>query len=319
MIGSCIIDGIDLATYGTFIERGGSDDFLPFPDRREPDQNDWAEHDGLEVDLTDCYFDPKKVRVNYVIVANDAMLFKQYLNSIATLHQEPGLRSVFVREFNRTFEMRFVGFPDYTHRGGLFKPGQKSGKLTAEYVMDDPLQFFTPAVIAPVSQRENLSHIKVNHFDLSEFGIVVQEVYSSALRPHSLKSMLERNIHGVDGNIIDLVDLDIKSKSAARQITIDCTMLADTLTEFYVNWNALFNNMRVTVPIELQVSQAAKRINCYYVKMTNFRKLAPFKRKVKVSFSLVLQEVTQITLLRLLATKSGLLIETDDGNLIELI
>ena len=162
---------------------------------------------------------------------------------------------------------------------------------------------------------KNLSQIKVNHFDLSEFGIVVREVYSSAMRPRSMKSILERNIHNVNGNI---VDLGAEPKKQSRQITIDCTMLADTLNEFYVNYNALFNNMRVTVPIGLQVSQAAKRVNCYYSKMTNFKKETAFTRKVKVSFSLVLQEVTQITLLRLLTTESGLLIETDDGRLIEL-
>lgn len=315
MIGSSIINGVDLALYGTFIERGGSDDFLSFPDRREPDQNDWAEHDGLEVDLTDCYFNAKKVRVNYVITAQDSTTFQQYLNSIATLHQSPGLKQVNVREYNRTFEMRFIGFTDYKHKGGLFKPGMKTGKLTAEFMMDDPLQIFTPAVTAPISQRENLSQIKVNHFDLSEFGVVVREVYSSAIRPHSMKSILERNIHNVNGSI---TDQGAVPKKQALQITIDCTMLADTLNEFYVNWNALFNNMRVTVPIELQISQAAKRINCYYSKMTNFKKGAPFSRKVKVSFSLVFQEVTQMTLLRLLATESGLLIETDDGRLIEL-
>lgn len=288
MIGSCIIDGIDLATHGTFIERGGSDDFLSFPDRRSPDQNDWAEHDGLEVDLTDCYFDAKKVRVSYVIIGSNETEFQQRLNSVATIHQQPGLRSVFVREYNRTFQMRFVGFPDYKHKGGLFKPGMKTGKLTAEFMMDDPLQIFTEALLTPISARDYLSQIKVNHFDLSSFGIVVQEAYSSAIRPHSLKSVLERNIHNINGNI---ADIGATPKKVARQITIDCTMLANTLNEFYVNWNTLFNNMRVTVPIQLEVTQASETAECYYSKMTNFKKEAPFNRQVKVSFSLILQEI----------------------------
>lgn len=315
MIGSCIIDGIDLATYGTFIERGGSDDFLSFPERRKPDQNNWAEHDGLEVDFTDCYFDAKKVRVNYVIIGSNETTFQQHLNSVATLHQSPGLRRMYVREYNRTFELRFVGFTNYKHEGGLYKSGKKIGKLTAEFMMDDPLQIFTPAVISPISQRESLAQIKVNHFDLSAFGIVVREVYSSAIRPRSMKKSLARNTFGHDGNIIDLEPL---AKKQARQITIDCTMLANTLNEFYVNWNALFNNMRVEAPIELQVSQAGKTIQCYYDKMTNLKKEAPFKRKVKVSFSLVLQEAARVTLLRLLSAENGFLIETEDGLLIDL-
>ena len=288
MIGSCIIDGIDLATYGAFIERGGSDDFLSFPDRRKPDTNDWAEEDGLDVDLTDCYFDAKKVRVKYVIIGSNETTFQQHLNSVATLHQQPGLRSVFVREYNRTFQLRFVGFPDYKHKGGLFKPGQKTGKLTAEYMMDDPLQIFTEALLTPISTRDYLTQIKVNHFDLSEFGIVVREAYSTAIRPHSVKSVLERTIHNVNGNI---ADIGATPKKVARQTTIDCTMLAGTLNEFYVNWNALFNNMRVEAPIRLEVTQSGITRECYYVKMTNFKKEAPFNRKVKVSFSLILQEI----------------------------
>jgi len=255
------------------------------------------------------------VRVNYVIIADNEATFQQHLNAVATLHQSPGLKQVYVREYNRTFEMRFIGFTDYNHKGGLFKPGMKTGKLTAEFIMDDPLQIFTTAVDTPISQRENLSQIKVNNFDLSEFGIVVREVYSSAIRPHTVKDTLELRLHNVNGII---AHVPAEPKKQSRQITIDCTMLADTLNEFYVNWNALFNNMRVTVPIELQVSQAAKRIDCYYVKMTNFKKEAPFSRSVKVSFSLALQEVTQLTLLRLLAAENGFLIETEDGLLIDL-
>lgn len=286
-LGSCKIDGTDLATLGIFIERGGSDDFLSFPDRRTPDFNDWAEHDGLDVDLSDCIFDAKRVKVNYVIIAENETTFKNNLNAFETLHFAPGMRQIFVREFNRTFSLRFVGFPDYKHKGGLFNPRKKIGKITVEYSMDNPLQLFTDAVSAPVSNRANLAQITLNGYDLSKFGIVVREAYSTTLLPNSAKRWLERKIQNLNGVI---VNTGVSPKKQSRQIVIECTMLADTLGEFWTNYTALFNNLRVAVPVQLGVTRSGK-VFCYYSKMTNLKKETPFGRKIKVSFNLVLQEI----------------------------
>ena len=285
MIGSCIIDGIDLGTLGIFIERGGSDDFLSFPDRRIPDQNDWAEYDGLDVDLTDLSFDAKRVRVNYVIIAADETVFNQRLNSFEALHFAPGSRQIFVREFNRAFSLRFVACHRYQHTGGLANERKKIGKMAADYMMDNPLQLFTQGTNTPVSAR-NTAHITLNQIDLSRFGIVVQDAYSTALRPRSAKRVLEQR--GANGII---ADVGVAPKKAARQITVECTMIAETLTEFYTNYNALFNNLRTPVAVRLGITRTGTALNCYYLRMTNFRKLAPFSRKIKVSFNLILQEI----------------------------
>lgn len=287
-LGSCKIDGTNLATLGIFIERGGSDDFLSFPDRRTPDQNDWEEHDGLDVDLSDCFFDAKRVKVNYVIIAENETTFKNNLNAFEALHFAPGLRQIFVREFNRTFSLRFVGFPNYKHKGGLFNPRKKIGKITVEYSMDNPLQLLTDAVNVPVSNRANLAQITLNSYDLSKFGIVVQDAYSTALRPRSAKSGLERKMQNLNGVI---VDTGVSPKKQSRQIVIECAMLADTINEYFVNYNALFNNLRITTPVQLGITRAGTVLNCYYSKMTNFKKETPFGRKIKVSFNLVLQEI----------------------------
>lgn len=315
MIGSCIIDTVDLAAHGIFIERGGSDDFLSFPERRTPDQNDWTEYDGLDVDLSDCYFDAKRVKVNYVIVAENESTFKSHLNSFETLHFAPGLRQIYVREFNRTFSLRFVGFPDYKHKGGLFNPRKKIGKITVEYSMDNPLQLFIDAVASPVSARQNSAFIEINQIDLSRFGIVVRDAYSTTLLPKSAKRWLERKIdtaHGITA------DTDVPPKKQSRQIVIECTMLADSLTEFWANYTALFNNLRVTVPVQLGVTRAGTVLNCYYSKMTNFKKETPFGRKIKVSFNLVLQEIGELLALMLLFTQDDKMLITQDGYAIDL-
>ena len=288
MIGSCKIDNTDLHALGIFIERGGSDDFISFPDRRAPDANSWAEYDGLDVDLSDCYFDAKTVIVNYIITADNETVFKQRLNSFEALHFATGLRQIFVKEFNRTFSLRFVGFTSYKHKGGLLNARKKIGKVSVEYSMDNPLQLFQGVSATPVSSRPALAQVTINGYDLSRFNIVVQDAYSTALLPKSAKRMLERKIESVNGTIADAA---YAPRKEARQIAIDCTMLADSLTQFWTNYTALFNNMRIKSPLQLGVTRTGGVISCYYLKMMNFRKLAPFARKIKVSFSLILQEI----------------------------
>src|SRR5690606_41094810 len=59
--------------------------------------------------------------------------------------------------------------------------------------MDDPVQFFTPAIISPIFTRDSLAQITLNGHDLSRFGIVVRDIYSTVLRPRSAKPVLERS------------------------------------------------------------------------------------------------------------------------------
>lgn len=292
MTGSCIIDGIDIATLGMFIERGGSDDFLSYPTRRDPDQMDWPDENGLDVDLTDCYFEAKTVKVNYVIIADDERTFKNNLNSFENIHFAAGYRQIYVKEFNKTFSLRFVGFSDFEHKGGLYKQGKKIGKITVEYSMDDPLQIFTDSINSPISYRQNLSQVTLNGFDLSRFGIVVQDIYSTALRPHSAKEALVQKVSSQTGLVADTGDVvkHIKAKMAGRVIEIKCTMLASTIYEFMTNYSALFNQLRVILQVKLGIRTGVV-IDCYYMKMSDFKKQSNFSEKVKASFTLILQEL----------------------------
>lgn len=314
MIGSCIIDTVDISAYGAFIERGGSDDFLSFPSRRTPDFNDWAEYDGLDVDLSDLSFEPKKVSVNYVITADDETTFKHRLNSFKTLHYQPGYREIYVREFNKTFELRFVGFSRYKQTGGMIKQGSKRGYLTADYMMDDPMQLYSEAISSPVGGGVNSSYVHLNGVDLSQYGIIVQDAYSTVLKPRSLKEVLTIDSHYRDGQWADADAEDVKKRP--QEIVIECAMLANSVSTLMINLAALFNVMRSTQPIVVDAAGATSQ--CYYSKMTRFRKDAPFRRRVRVSFLLHLQEFSDAQIARLLASENNYVIITENGYAIDL-
>ena len=281
-----IIDGTDIRTLGMFILRNGSNDFLSFPARRDPDVNDWAEHDGLEADLSDPAFEAKKVSVQLYISAPDETTFKQRLTALETMHFAAGYRTVLVKEFGKTFQLRFLGFSGYSQKGGLAKYGRNSGRLAVEYMMDDPVQMFNPTLSLPQGEGASATHIQLNGVDLSQYGIIVKEIYSTGLRPASPKSTLERSFNHISGT---WADVGIIRKKESKQVTIDCVMSAGTLSEFYNNYNALFGVMNSTAPIELSTPDTDRL--CYYKAMSNFTKLTIFSKKVRVGFQLIFQTI----------------------------
>ena len=278
-----IIDGIDIRTLGMFILRNGSNDFLSFPTRREPDTNDWAEHDGLDVDLSECTFEAKKVSVQLYISAAAETLFKQRLTALETMHFAAGYRTVLVKEFGKTFQLRFLGFSGYRHKGGLAKYGQKSGRLTVEYMMDDPVQYFT-APQPPKGGAVSASHVLLDGADLSGYGIIVKDIYSTSLQPRQAKPVLERTFRTINGIT---ADTGAAPKKAAKQITIDCVMTAGTLSDFYTNYNALFGAVNKAGVLVLGTRNG--NFNCYYRAMGGFTKHGTFGGKVRVSFQLIFQ------------------------------
>lgn len=277
-----IIDGTDIRTLGMFILRGGSNDFLSFPERREPDMNDWAEHDGLEVDFSDLAFCAKKISVHLYISAPDTATFNQRLSNFQVLNNQPGYREIFVKEFKRTFSLRYLGCSNYEHRGGLVKQGKKSGKIIAEYKMDKPMQLFS-APQPPVGIGAP-THVFLNGIDMAKYGIIVEEVYSTALNPGMLKSTLERSFNHLSGIT---ADVGAAPKRQAKLVTIYCVMTAGSLDDFYTNYNALFGVMNSQTAIEL--STFSSDYTCYYKSMSGFTKYGAFDKKIRVSFQLNLQ------------------------------
>ena len=55
------INGIDISTIGMLLLKGGDVDLFAFPERKTPQTNDWFEHDGLDVDLSEAYFNARKI------------------------------------------------------------------------------------------------------------------------------------------------------------------------------------------------------------------------------------------------------------------
>lgn len=340
MIGSCMINGVDIAQWDMFILQGSDNDFLSFAERKEPSSISWQEYDGLDVDLSDIYFKAKKVTTRFFIKAHTGDEFLYRLNAFYRLISESGDISLYSREFDRTFRLRYVSCPEYRHQNGMYKNGTKRGEITVEFSMDDPLQLFTDSSnLTPVrlgsllatqeggliisqddflmelqeASKRNNTHVRINELDLSEFGIIVTQCYDTVLNLSAVKSPLIYDIERATGLI---VSYPTTTTYEAKQIVIDCVMLANSRLEFYHNYEALFNNLSIKEAIKLETFLG--EVDCFYNLMQNFEKTKPFADGIRLKFSLVLTCIDAGLIDFLLSAQDNFLITTQDDYFISL-
>ncbi len=284
MTGACIIDSLDIASIDMFIERGGDSELLLFPSTREPDQNKWFESDGAEVDYDTISLKPKPVKINYYLSANDKTAFQSSLNTFKELHFQPGLRQIYLREFDKTFSLRFSKINNFSTWGGLEKQGRKRARIAVEYYDDSPAAMFNKNGIL---SGKGSTFVLLNGIDFGKYGIIIREVYNTALTIKSPKTGLIREFAKMDGAITDTLFLP---KKESRNISIDCTLLASTLEEFWINYSKLFSVLTSNLPFTLSLANS-EEIICYYVAMQNIVKRRPFREKIKLDFTLKINEV----------------------------
>lgn len=334
MKGSIKINGKDVGELGVFILRGGDYDLLTMPERIAPEQNNWYERSVLDVDLSEIFFKGRNLSVNFHIADQTAQAYEYNLNEFYRL-LTGGYIELWSREFARSFNLRYVDNTEYNHKGGLYKAGDKRGWVRIEFAMDDPLQLFgDPTILVPrkigsflytdsalfvatdtgllidigdaLDIDKHISHVLLNGIDLGAFGIIVNECYNSMLRLAAVKKPLTRTFARMSG-----------TKAYPRQtptfepkeLVIKCTMRADSRTEFYYNYQALFNNLAKTEA--LQIESYLGTVDCYYSKMTDFRKLGNFSSGIMVQFTLRLVQLGGEFKYYVLGSKTDTAIVTD--------
>ncbi len=223
------------------------------------------------------------MKIKYILTAENATEFKQRLKAFELLHNQPGYRTLEVEAFNRTFELRTLGFSGYRQKGGLLKAGKKTAKIEVTYSMDDPLQYFIAYNQVPNLIRDNLAHVKLNDYDFSKFGIIIRQAYNTLLQPSSPKRGIVWNSKYKTGLV---ADTNFTPKLKSRKLVLECTMITDTYEEFEYNYAALF--IQLTKPKVIEISIETGKIPCFYDKMSNFKKKKTFRKGAFVTFNLEL-------------------------------
>lgn len=112
-----LIDGIDIwNTFGIGIEKG-SDDFLKIPARKESTTHDWADENGIDVDLTRTFFKHREGQLKMFMLLKEEFMtipeieatFWSVYNGFINLLSKPGTRRLEIIELSRQF---FVYYKD---------------------------------------------------------------------------------------------------------------------------------------------------------------------------------------------------------------
>lgn len=298
MTGQCYIDGRDIySDFGVIITDGGYDDFFKLPGMVEPDKNDWAEHDGIEVDLSTPLLQSREISVSFASISSvQWQLFIEFLTM-------PGIRTVSIPYLGRTWTLRYDSMTELGMYNG-------ADLFAIKFIEDNPT---IPTATVPVGTVPFESVLELDGMSLDKYGIIVEDGLDDFDKTPPLKRNLTRTSSLINGQIYDAGT----AVFAEKEITLQCTMISTSMAGLWTQLDALF--AALVQPGERTISRGGRGYSAYYRGCANAQLLS-HASEVAVRFDLKLNmaafRVGEV--IYLLSTHDNFIIETDDGLLIEL-
>lgn len=249
------IDGKDIfKEWGCKLLEGSFDTLLKYPKRATVKYNNWAEADGIDPDLTVVEFDPKTVKLNFLMRADTLELFwTRYRKFIADL-SAPGYR-----EFDlipgMTSRLRFNAGISYDKFVPL-NVGENLSSFELSFTEDNHAIY--PAT--PAGGINLRGHYAINGIDFADFGIGSDDNQEDILKYPAIKTPF------TDGRAIDLSTI----KTQHREIKLSLWMLAGSVEEFLNNYRAFFTQIAGVGNQELYIKSLDGIIQVYYTDCPSF-------------------------------------------------
>lgn len=223
MTGTLYIDGHDIyAEFGVFITEGGYNGLISFPSLKEPDKNDWHEYDGIEVDLASPKLDTKTFSISFA-GTNGIDAFMNFLIGSAS-------RSFNFVQVGLTKTLRLVSFTEYA--------GYGLKTIKVDFADDNPLNGYS--YLAPSSNIVTQRGYLIDSVDLSAYGVwILEGSDNELLKPFQVKPNLTRSSKYASGATYDTGVI----KKLPKDVKLNCLLMANNLTEFWRNYNALLCNL----------------------------------------------------------------------------
>lgn len=267
------IDGKDIyAEWGCTLLEGSFDSLLRYPRRKSVRYRDWAEADGIEPDLTVVEFEPKTVRLSFLMEAGTLKTFRsRYRKFIADL-SAPGYR-----EFDlipgMTNRMRFDAGSS-CERPVPFNAGKNISVLEISFIEDNQAIFpATPS--GGIGPRGQYS---INGMDFADFGIGVDDDQEDILKYPAMKTPF------TDGRVTDLSTVKIRHK----EIRLSLWMLAGSVEEYLNNHRAFFAQLSGVGAQDLYINTPGIFTRVYYTDCPSYSVEVWDERQIATRFSVSL-------------------------------
>lgn len=249
----------ELSQHGIYFARGGAVELLTFQSVERVLANDWQEEDGLEVEAKSIMRTCPYINLRFIIVGSTREQFEKRLAFFRKLLDSHYL-IINPAHFGRSdYHVDHISFEGYRHVGrSLYSSGTKVGEVTVRcrLKMGRPKSGRRSEEVVPPAR------VMLGRSDFSEFGIQIEEAYSSLLLPPSFK----------EGTF----------KRKSGEVGLNCLSLSET-------YKGIINNLsrlrEAVVNKQFYITHGAGKVRCYYTSMTNLREL-PITQKKGIAFTL---------------------------------
>lgn len=249
MKGQFYIDGVNATErFGLFIAEGGYRGIASFPKLKPLEVNDWAEEEGLEIDLKNLKLQHREFEIDFVTINKNADI-EGFMYQL----MEKSYSSFSFPDIGVTKTLRFI--KRQSLEGAYFQ----LCSFSLLFSEDSPMEDYTYE--APIEGHIPLQGYKIDGKDLSTYGIAVLErTESQFIAPISLKEglVMENSLsHGLiaDSNYVIPKEWDVTLKLLLR---------ATTASVFKRNLYALMHDLLQDDERELYLSKNAQTYFCYY-------------------------------------------------------
>lgn len=248
MAGDLLIDGIDVYTaYGCILTDNSYQRLIQYPSLKNVQVNDWPEENGIEADTSNVKLDTRQFSINFGI---DGSKRNGRLNFI-TLLSDHAYHDFTFTPLNKTYRLRLISQSGYewTDRIEVF---------SLLFADDFPLLDYTYQ--APVSNEIRTGY-EINGVDFANYGVRINEGTMDEInKMPAVKPNLLINIPSITGTYYDNEWVKFQSK----QVNILCTLRADTIDEFWRNYNALLYDISSPGLKSFYTDETGITYECYY-------------------------------------------------------
>lgn len=131
------INGTDVYTAYGLVVRGGTDDFLRYPDRKPPAiSKDWADENGDDTDLSEIpVFQSKDISLQIAILADTYDEFWAKYEAFFAELSLPGTIRFYVAEFDRSFYIYYDSITAFSRLTRLKVTGFLDYKIVCTYTI----------------------------------------------------------------------------------------------------------------------------------------------------------------------------------------
>jgi len=304
MINELYIDGQGITSnFGVHLQQYGLKQLIQMPAFKSVDVTDWAEEDGVEVDLSAPVLNSRKISLQFV--AEDY----GYLQDFYDFLNNSARRTYSFATLNKSFALRVLNC-------NTVKIGTNIAQITVQMQEDSPT-VPTGTAYALGASEVTQRLLEIDDIDFSQFGVwVLKGTVDEIVKLGNTKTALTVNPKKVAGVIYDSTKaVKIKTRDIKLKFLID----APNVTAFWERWNALFATVMSAGEHTLYSAQALMTMQCYY-KSNSVSKFDVLNNgKVWCEFTLtltVIKSETAVPTDTLLATESGEIVIADSYNAI---